>query len=235
MILLWDVQRAAAEGPGTSAAEREYIGKCQLNFWFNECFNPFAHQNECLHTEPVLPYYWSEAIVMKSVGDTHQMRWVGCTLHRHWSYAFDPCLAIFHRRRLVEVFWEPQRIPVLLGRWYPALQEWANDARIKRTQRWAFRAIRTHARTRWLAAVRVILLLGFGSAVDLGDLVDKHILARLRDWDASRCYRRGGTCAADMPDNVCDDSTYILEESVERALQGALVTFPAGSKRRRLD
>jgi hypothetical protein len=109
----------------------------------------------------------------------------------------------------------------------------SSERRIKDSQRYAFKVIRIHARTRWLAAVRVILLLGFGGS---GDVVDKHIIAQLRDWDVAQCTLRRGSCAADMPDDLCDDSMYIMEESVERALQGALITYPeGGSKRRRLD
>jgi hypothetical protein len=109
------------------------------------------------------------------------------------------------------------------------------ERRIKSSQCYAFKVIQIHARTHWLAAVRVILLLGFGG---FGDVVDKHIIAQLRDWDVAQCTLRRGSCAADMPDDLCDDSMYIMEEAVERALQGALITYTeggAGSKRHRLD
>jgi hypothetical protein len=71
--------------------------------------------------------------------------------------------------------------------------------------------MRHHARTRWLAAVRVILLKCLQA-----DVIDKMILAPLHTWHAS---------AADMPDSLCDDSMYLMEEAIERALQGASISY----------
>ena len=241
MILLWCLRRATVEWPETSAAEREYIQSCQLNFWFNQCYNPYAHEYQYLHRFEVLPYWWSEVLAMRCTGDNHCRRFVSSTLHRHWAYAFGS-LATFHRRRLVALWHEPSRIPLLLHGAINSKHESSSqdrikgpERRIKSSQYYAFKVIRIHARTHWLAAVRVILLLGFGG---FGDVVDKHIIAQLRDWDVAQCTLRRGSCAADMPDDLCDDSMYIMEEAVERALQGALITYPeggAGSKRHRLD
>ncbi len=43
---------AAVEGD--TADECADIMQCQLKFYFNQCYNPFAHQYEELHSE-VLP------------------------------------------------------------------------------------------------------------------------------------------------------------------------------------
>jgi hypothetical protein len=86
--------------------------------------------------------------------------------------------------------------------------------------------------------VRVILLLGLGDFGDSGDVVDKHIITQLRDWDVAQCAFGRGSAALKIPDRLGDASMYLMEESVERALHGALVTYPeggAGSKRGRLD
>lgn len=240
MILLWCLCRAPVEGPETSAAEREYIRSCQLNFWFNQCYNSHAHEYQDLHSCEVLPYWWTEVLAVRFTGDNHCRRFVCSTLHRHWAYAFHPCLAIFHRRRLAALWHEPSRIPLLLHGAINSKHEGSSQDRVKSAERrirssqyYVFKIIRSHARTHWLAAVRVILLQGLGG---FGDVVDKHIIAKLRDWDVAQCARRRGLCAADMPDDLCDDSMYIMEESVERALQGALIAYPeGGGKRRRLD
>ena len=229
MILLWSLCRATVEWAGTSAAERDYMNSCQLNFWFNQCYNPHAHECQILHSEVLSWDTWSELMVRQITGDHHCRYSVSSTLHRHWAYAFDPCLAIFHRRRLMAVFYEPERIPVLINAGF------TNEAQLKHAQRRAFKAIRMHVRTRWLAAVRVILLLGLG---DSGDVVDKHIITQLRDWDVAQCAFGRGWAALKLPDRLGDASMYLMEESVECALQGALVTYPEGradSKRRRLD
>lgn len=239
MILLWCLDRATVEWPETSAAEREYIHSCQLNFWFNQCYNPYAHEYQYLHSFEVLPHWWTEVLVMRSTGDNHCRRFVSIILHRHWAYAFGPH-SIFHRRRLAALWHEPSRIPVLLHGALNSKHEGSSQDRIKSSERrvrsiqyYVFKIIRTHWRAHWLAAVRVLLLQGFGG---FGDVVDKHIIAKLRDWDLAQCTRRRGLCAADMPDDLCDESLYIMEESVERALLGALITYPeGGSKRRRLD
>jgi hypothetical protein len=179
MILFWNVHlgslvHRAVLGPEISAAEREYVHSCQLNFWFNQCYNPHAHEYQDLHIEALDWESWSELLI----SDPNCRHFAGHTLHRHWAYAFDPCLAIFHRRRLMAVFYEFQRIPVLVHHvWGGVVQE-----RWRRAQRWAFKVIRRHARTRWLAAVRVILLLGLENC---SDVVDKCFIAQLRDWDVA--------------------------------------------------
>jgi hypothetical protein len=210
------------------------IHACQLNFWSNQCYNPFAHQFQELHRE-VLPYWWIEVIVRAFVGGNHKTRWVCAKLHRHYAYAFDPCLSIFHRRRLLAVFWEPERVPVLAGLHMP--QQGTHEDRVRKAQRWAFGRMRIHARSRWLASVRVILLHGFDHQKGSAD-VSSMIVQLLEDWDVAQCHSGRGKSAADMPDRLDNDSFYLMEESVERALQGALITYSeggAGSKCRRLD
>ena len=195
---------------GDTADECADIMQCQLKFYFNQCYNPFAHQYEELHSE-VLPEWWKE-IMVSSFATNHKMRYVSATLHRHYAYAFGP-FSIFHRRRLIAVFWEPERIPVLVcpTTLQMSQQSWTAKHRIKKAQRCAFRCMRHHARTRWLAAVRVILLKCLQA-----DVIDKMILAPLHTWHAS---------AADMPDSLCDDSMYLMEEAIERALQGASISY----------
>jgi hypothetical protein len=232
MILLWDVRRATVEWPGALPAEREYIHACQLNFWYNQCYNPFAHQFQELHPK-LLPYWWIEVMLRAFHGNNHQTLWVCAVLHRHYAYAFDPCLSIFHRRRLIAVFWEPERVPVLVGPHLPTLTQ---EHTVRSSQRWAFRRMRVHARSRWLAAVRVLLLQGFNHQEGSAD-VSSIIVQLLEDWDVAQCDRRRGRSAADMPDRLDDKSIYVMEESVERALQGASITYSegaAGTKRRRL-
>lgn len=198
---------------GDTADERADIMQCRLKFYFNQCYNPFAHQYEELHSE-VLPECWKEVMVA-SFATNHKMRYVSATLHRHYAYAFGP-FSIFHHRRLMAVFWQPERIPVLV---HPNTQQsrTAQD-RMKRAQRWVSRSMQAakRTRTRWLAAVRVILLKCL-----LPDVVDKMILAPLYTWDLAQC----DLCAADMPDRLCDDSMYLMEEAVERALQGASISY----------
>ena len=232
MILLWSLCRATVEWAGTSAAERDYMHSCQLNFWFNQCYNPFAHECQILHSEVLSWESWTELLELQGTGGNHCRHFVSSTLHRHWAYAFDPRLAIFHRRRLMAVFYKPERIPVLLHGGF------STEDCIRRSQRKAFNVIRSQTRTRWLAAVRVILLLGLGEFGDSGDVVDKHIITQLRDWDVAQCAFGRGSAALKIPDRLGDASMYLMEESVERALHGALVTYPeggAGSKRGRLD
>jgi len=211
MILIWDFTN--------DDAECAYTMQCQLKFYFNQCYNPSAHEYEELHSK-VLPYWWAEVMVFKFAG-YHETRYISSTLHRHYAYAFGP-FSIFNRRRLIAVFWEPERIPVLVCPTTLAMsqQSWTAEDRIKKAQRFAFRCMRYHARTRWLTAVRVILLKCLKS-----DVVDKMILEPLHTWDLAQCEFRRGTCAADMPDSLCDDSMYIMEEAVERALQGASIRY----------
>ena len=159
--------------------------------------------------------------MVRSFAENHKMRYISSTLHRHDAYAFGP-FSIFNRRRLIAVFWESERIPVLvcpttLGM---SQQSWTAKDRIKKAQRFAFRCMRDHARTRWLTAVRVILLKCLKS-----DVLDKMILAPLHTWDLAQWDFRRGTCAADMPDSLCDDSMYLMEEAIERALQGASISY----------
>ena len=208
---------AAVEGD--TADECADIMQCQLKFYFNQCYNPFAHQYEELHSE-VLPEWWKE-IMVGSFADNHKMRYVSATLHRHYAYAFGP-FSIFHHRRLMAVFWQPERIPVLV---YPNTVQKSQQSRtakdrIKKAQRCAFRCMRHHARTRWLAAVRVILRKCLQT-----DVIDKMILAPLHAWNLAQCDPKRGTCAADMPDRLCDDSMYLMEEAIERALQGASISY----------
>ena len=228
MFLLCCPVRETLSFTRTSAAEREYIHSCQLNFWFNQCYNPFAHEYQDLHSK-VFPWEsWTELFVLQGTGGNHCRHFVFSTLHRHYAYAFDPHLAVFHRRRLVAVFHEPKRIPVLLHGGF------TTEDCIRRSQRKAFKVIQSQSRTRWLAAVRVILLLGLGDFGDSGDVVDQYITPQLRDWDVENCRNRSRFSA--IPDCPSDESTYLMEQSVERALQGALVTYPScGSKRSRSD
>jgi hypothetical protein len=203
---------AAVEGD--TADECADIMQCQLKFYFNQCYNPFAHQYEELHSE-VLPEWWKE-IMVSSFADNHKMRYVSATLHRHYAYAFGP-FSIFHHRRLMAVFWQPERIPMLV---YPNTAQMSQQSRtakdrIKKAQRCAFRCMQHHARTRWLAAVRVILRKCLQT-----DVIDKMILAPLHAWNLAQGDPKRGTCAADMPDRLCDDSMYLMEEAIERALQG---------------
>ena len=99
-------------------------------------------------------------------------------------------------------------------------QSWTDRDRIKKAQRWAFRCMRDHARTRWLAVVRVILRKCLQT-----DVIDKMILAPLHAWNLAQCDPKRGTCAVDMPDRLCDDSMYLMEEAIERALQGASISY----------
>lgn len=207
MILIWDFK----------AYDRRcaYTMQCQLKFYFNQCYNPSAHQYQELHDE-VLPCGWKEVMV-RSFAENHKMRYISATMHRHYAYAFGP-FSIFHRRRLQAVFWEPERIPVLTypTTLMPSQHSLTAKHRIKKAQRCAFRCMRGHARTRWLAAVRVILIKCLQA-----DVLDKMILAPLHTWDLAQC----DLCAADMPDRLCDDSMYLMEEAVERALQGASISY----------
>ena len=211
MILIWDFT--------ADDAECAYTMQCQLKFYCNQCYNPCAHQYEELHSN-VLPNWWAEVMVL-SYAETHKMRYVSSHLHRHYAYAFGP-FSIFHRRRLIAVFWEPERIPVLVcpTTLQMSPQSWTARDRIKKAQRCAFRCMRDHARTRWLAAVRVILRKCLQT-----DVIDKMILAPLHAWDLTHCDHFRGTCAADMPDRLCDDSMYLMEEAIERALQGASISY----------
>jgi hypothetical protein len=80
------------------------------------------------------------------------------------------------------------------------------------------------------------LLQGFNHQEGSAD-VSSIIVQLLQDWDATQCDRARGSSAADMPDRLDDKSIYVMEESVERALQGASITYSegaAGTKRRRL-
>ena len=173
MILIWDFTN--------DDAECAYTMQCQLKFYFNQCYNPSAHEYEELHSK-VLPYWWAEVMVRSSfAADRHETRWVGATVHRHYAYAFGP-YSIFHRRRLLAVFWAPERVPVLIVPIVPGEREEQElpGCRIQKAQRWAFRGMQaaTRTRTRWLAAVRVILL-----KLLLPDVVDKMILAPLHTED----------------------------------------------------
>ena len=215
----WKLERP--RHPGAPGARRRdgdgavsvAMHRFQLNFWFNQCYNPHAHEYKDLHGAVFEWNVWSELLLPQEP----KRFYVGHTLHRHWGYAFDPCLAIFHRRRLMAVFYEFKQIPVLLHeRWGGVMKSY------RRAQRCAFRVIRAHARTRWLAAVRIILLLGLEKN---SDIVDNLIIAELRDWDVEHYARRYGS----SKDCLDDASQYIMEESVERALKGCLVTYPSGA------
>ncbi len=136
MILIWDFT--------ADDAECAYTMQCQLKFYCNQCYNPFAHQYEELHSN-VLPNWWAEVMVL-AYTENHKMRYISSHLHRHHAYAFGP-FSIFHRRRLIAVFWEPERIPVLVcpTTLQMSQQSWTARDRIKKAQRCAFRCMRHHA------------------------------------------------------------------------------------------
>jgi hypothetical protein len=65
----WNVQRPSLEPerpslePEVSNAEREYMHRFQLNFWFNQCYNPHAHECQDLHIEVFDWRSWSELLI----------------------------------------------------------------------------------------------------------------------------------------------------------------------------
>lgn len=209
MLLIWD--------PAADECADSML--CQLKFYFNQCYNPFAHQYEELHSS-VLPYWWAEVMVRSFDAAHHQTRWVGATLHRHYAYALGPH-CIFHRRRLVAVYSAPERIPVLIVPVVPGERlRWPvrPRCRIIKAQRWAYKIMRTQGRSRWLAAVRVLMLRCFNGNEDV---LDKFVLKKLYDWDLARA-----TCKeSDMPESLGDNSMYLMEEAVERALLGASISY----------
>ncbi len=209
MILIWD----------PAAGECAYSMQCQLKFYFNQCYNPFAHECEELHSS-VVPCWWVEVIVRSFDADHHQTRSVRATLHRHYAYAFG-LHSIFHRRRLIAVFAAPERIPVLIVPGVPGERlRWPlrPRCRIAKAQRWAYKIMHKQHRSRWLAAVRVILLRCFDGN---GDVLDKLILKQLYDWDVARCTLK----QSDMRESLGDNSMFVLEEAVERALLGASISY----------
>lgn len=210
MILIWD----------STADECAYAMQCQLKFYFNQCYNPFAHEYEELHCKLVLPYWWAEVMVRSFDAAHHQTRWVGACLHRHYAYALGPH-CIFHRRRLVAVYSAPERIPVLIVPAVPGERlRWPlrPRCRIMKAQRWAYNIMQKQGRSRWLATVRVILLRCFDGNEDV---LDKLILKQLCDWDLARYTLK----QSDMPESLGDNSIYLMEEAVERALQGASISY----------
>ena len=209
MLLIWD--------PAADECADSML--CQLKFYFNQCYNPFAHQYEELHSS-VLPYWWAEVIVRSFDFNHHQTRSVRVTLHRHHAYALGPH-CIFHRRRLVAVFWAPERVPVLIVPVVPGERlRWPvrPRCRIIKAQRWAYKIMHKQGRSRWLAAVRVLMLRCFNGNEDV---LDKFVLKKLYDWDLARA-----TCKeSDMPESLGDNSMYLMEEAVERALLGASISY----------
>ena len=146
-----------------------------------------------------------------SFATNHKMRYVSATLHRHYAYAFGP-FSIFHHRRLMAVFWQPERIPVLV---YPNTVQKSQQSRtakdrIKKAQRCAFRCMRDHARTRWLAAVRVILLKCLQA-----DVIDKMILAhttpsaRIRTYCPRMHVTRSQSCFVGQAVGTVSDGTKV--------------------------
>ncbi|NBW88342.1 MAG: hypothetical protein EBR51_00240 [Gammaproteobacteria bacterium] len=208
MILIWD----------SAADECAYTMQCQLKFYLNQCYNPFAHEHEELHSK-VLPCWWAEVMVRSFDAAHHQTRWVGATLHRHYAYAFGPH-CIFHRRRLVAVYSAPERIPVLILPIAPdeRKEQKRPRCRIMKAQRWACKIMQEQHRSRWLAAVRVILLRCFDGNEDV---LDKIILKQLYDWDLAQYTLK----QSDAPESLSDNSFYLMEEAVERALHGASISY----------
>ena len=209
MILIWD----------PAAGECAYSMQCRLKFYFNQCYNPSAHEYEELHSS-VLPCWWVEVIVRSFDADHHQTRSVRATLHRHYAYAFGRH-SIFHRRRLVAVFWAPERVPVLIVPVVPGERlRWPvrPRCRIIKAQRWAYKIMRTQGRSRWLAAVRVLMLRCFNGNEDV---LDKLVLKKLYDWDLARATRK----ESDLPESLGDNSMYLMEEAVEHALLGASISY----------
>jgi hypothetical protein len=206
-------------GPQPTNARTPCSASSAGKFYFNQCYNPFAHEYDELHSN-VLPYGWAEVMVRSSfAADYHETRWVCATLHRHYAYAFGP-YSIFHHRRLLAVFWATERVPVLIVPIVPGEREEREHPRclIKKAQSCVFRCMQHQTRTRWLAAVRIILLkCGLG----LADVIDKMILAPLYTWHLAQC----DLCAAEMPDRLGDNSFYLMEEAIERALHGASISF----------
>ncbi len=142
---------------------------------------------------------------------------------------------IFHHGRLASVFYCPESIPVL---WRATTSDSTPATQQPRSITWrtqikAFRIISANARQRLLKAVGVVLLCGFNHHKGSAD-VTSIIVQLLEQWHVRE---------ASLPHTY---ARYILDEAVEDALQGALVTYPeagteraaeagAGSKRRRLD
>ncbi len=209
MILIWD----------PAAGECAYSMQCQLKFYFNQCYNPFAHECEELHSK-VLPCWWAEVVVRSYDADHHQTRSVRGTLHRHYAYAFGRH-SIFHRRRLLAVYLAPERSPALIVPVVPGERlRWPlrPRCRIMKAQRWAYKIMQTQGRSRWLAAVRVLLLRCFDGNEDV---LDKLVLKQLYDWDLARATRKH----SDLPESLGDNSSYLMEEAVERALLGASISY----------
>lgn len=219
--LVWDWDPAASECA--------YSMQCKLKFYFNQCYNPFAHEYEELHCK-VLPCWWAEVMVRSFDAAHHQTRWVGATLHRHYAYALGPH-CIFHRRRLLAVHAASERVPVLVVPVVPGERlRWPlrPRCRIAKAQRWAYKIMQKQHRSNWLAAVRVILLRCFDGNEDV---LDKLILKQLYDWHLARC-----TLLSSSPQNslawhsegaesLGDNSMYLMEEAVERALLRASITY----------